>query len=83
MTEQEKRAVLEYMAASRRGPGYMGYAQCRLCGVNLGDCDMTTPDGRWEFPEKWEHYILEHGLRPTVDAFIESALAWATNRQGR
>ena len=62
----------------------MGYASCRLCGgVNprtkkfeglLGTSDMLTPDEKWVFPEKWQHYIIEYGVRPFPEKFIEDAI---------
>lgn len=94
MTDLEKTAALAYMGHAIRGPGYRGSAWCRVCpsmkeqgirnvnhGVgHLGSCDMITPDGKWRFPEKWEHYITEHGVRPTKEQFIRDAVAWVSEQ---
>lgn len=39
---------------------YMGWADCRICGAELGTRDMTGWGFLW--PEKAEHYILEHDV---------------------
>ena len=75
MTQEELTACTEYMAAAKNCAAYMGSANCRLCGCGLGSCDMLTPDEKWLFPEKWEHYIMIHGVRPDEE-FIQDAMAW-------
>jgi len=75
MTPKEVAACLDYMAAATVHQAWRGYAGCRLCNVRLGTTDQLTPDGIWIFPEQWEHYLVEHGVRPDVD-FIKDALAW-------
>lgn len=73
--------VLHYMASSRVWERYMGWAECRLCGAHLGSADMITPDGRWVFPEKWEHYIIAHGVAPTDPDFSVDAVAWSRRQK--
>lgn len=38
--------------------GYMGYANCRICGEKLGTRDLFGYGFVW--PEKADHYILNH-----------------------
>ena len=38
--------------------GYMGFAECRICGERLGTRDLFGYGYIW--PEKAEHYILNH-----------------------
>ena len=39
---------------------FFGFANCRLCGEELGNTDLTDPNNKYLFPEKWEHYIEKH-----------------------
>jgi hypothetical protein len=84
MTDRETVACLAYMEAASTTASYMGWATCRVkdCGTQLGTSDMLTPDGRWVFPERWDHYILAHGVRPD-EAFIQDALVWKQDRRNR
>jgi len=68
--------VLHYMCAAKPIDHYFGRACCRICGVKLGCADMLTPDGKWIFPEKWQHYVIVHKLHPTEVAFISDAHTW-------
>jgi len=88
MSDQELGACLRYMMFARIRQEWRGYANCRfpLCGgkngwTTLGSRDMITPDGKWVFPEKWDHYITEHGIRPDDD-FVKDALAWVDKSTG-
>ena len=40
--------------------GYMGWADCRICGERLGTRDLFGYGFVW--PEKAEHYVLVHGV---------------------
>jgi hypothetical protein len=42
------------------GMGYMGWADCRICGARLGTRDFFGNGFLW--PEKAEHYILVHDV---------------------
>ncbi len=63
---------------------YLGWAECRICGLMLGTKDI----GRFGFvwPEKAEHYIEAHGVwTPGLTAFVAQlkaakALRAAENR---
>lgn len=48
------------LASGKRGMVYMGHAECRICGVELGCADFHGYGFTW--PEKAEHYILEHDV---------------------
>jgi len=75
MNSEEKKTVLAYMAASSPYQRYRGWASCRVCGAMLGSADMETPDGKFLHPSGWEHYILEHGVRPE-EPFLIGAKEW-------
>jgi len=76
MTEAEKSACISYLKAGGWGVGWMGYAACRICGQCLGTSCNLTPDGKWRYPARWEHYVEVHGCRPPSEKFIRDALAW-------
>lgn len=80
MTEPEVKALVAYMEAGEFCTQYRGSAGCRICGTTLGTVDMVTPDKKWRFPEKWEHYIEAHGVRPP-EAFVQDALTWHQEHQ--
>ena len=42
------------------GTAYMGWADCRICGRQLGTRDFFGYGFLW--PEKAEHYVLEHDV---------------------
>jgi hypothetical protein len=75
MSFAELYGVLSYIKASKKGLGYMGWASCRSCGEHLGSFDMLTPDNNFVFPEMYEHYIVEHGVRPPEN-FMKAAAKW-------
>jgi hypothetical protein len=77
LTNEEATAVLAFIEASKVSASWRGYAGCRVLGCNdlLGTHDMVTPDEGFIFPDKYEHYIIQHGVRPPED-FIQAALAW-------
>jgi len=82
MTKEEVSALLTYIKNSCMCESYMGFADCRVCGLRLGTMDMETADKKWIFPEKWEHYITEHGVRP-AEEFVQDALTWTQNFNAR
>lgn len=43
---------------------FMGYSNCRLCGKQNGASEYTLE--HWTWPEGFEHYVLEHGIRPSL-----------------
>lgn len=51
---------------------YMGHADCRICGAELGFRDLGDFGLVW--PEKAEHYVLEHGVwLPDCDKLLAAA----------
>jgi hypothetical protein len=41
----------------------MGHSTCRLCGKQNGASEYTVE--HWTWPEGFQHYVLEHGVRPS------------------
>lgn len=60
---------VEFFKNGKKTDGYMGWAECRICEKPLGSYDMLN-DG-WEYPERWEHYIEEHSIRPNSEEFLK------------
>jgi hypothetical protein len=53
-----------------------GWAECRLCGTNLGSMDLTRFGFVW--PEKAEHYVVEHDVwTPECDELLRTVLSAA------
>jgi hypothetical protein len=49
--------------------GYMGWSDCRICNERLGTRDLFGYGFIW--PEKAEHYILNHNVwTPDCDALL-------------
>jgi len=62
-SRDERAAVLEYLHSRGRVHDlWMGYSQCRICGVENGCHDMT--DGTYVWPSGYVHYIEQHGVKP-------------------
>ena len=80
MTEAERVACVRYLKAGGLGIGWKGIASCRVCGETMGTTCNITPDGRWKYPAKWEHYIEAHDVRPPNEEFITSAIGWALQK---
>jgi len=76
MAKEELSACLKYIRRSKESKRYRGWATCRVCGKRLGSCDLKTPDGKWVFPEDFDHYLKEHGVRPPSERFIRNALEY-------
>jgi hypothetical protein len=74
--EFEYKAVLAYLDFGMDEKSYKGSAKCRICGAKLGSSDMLTPDMKWRFPEKFQHYITKHDVVPPSEPFIDSAVRW-------
>lgn len=59
--------VVAFLKTGHRSTGYLGWAECRICGERLGTADMTAEGYQW--PSRAEHYIIEHGVwTPKLDA---------------
>ena len=78
MNPVEVRAVLRYIKASKEGRAMKGTACCRACDERLGSCDMYTPDERFVFPQRYEHYVITHNVRPPEE-FVVAAMKWDQN----
>jgi hypothetical protein len=65
--------VLQRGADVHPGVQAKGWANCRICGAQLGSGDLTAFGHVW--PEKAEHYILTHGVwTPGCEALLQAAL---------
>ena len=53
--------IAKYLETGIPAIYWKGYSACRICGKTLGTKCLT--DGTWIWPEKLEHYILEHNVR--------------------
>jgi len=73
--------VVQYMQQSSKHMAWCGWADCRICREHLGSHDMLTPDGKWLFPELWEHYIIEHSVKINNSDFIRDAVEWNKGNQ--
>jgi hypothetical protein len=62
--EELARALQPRSAANPTGGdifmGYMGHAECRICGEELGSRDFFGHGFVW--PEKADHYVLVHNV---------------------
>lgn len=57
------------------GTHAMGWANCRICGAQLGSGDLTAFGFVW--PERAEHYVLAHGVwTPECEQLLRAALAF-------
>jgi len=76
---EEYEKVLVYLENSYPDKRYKGISTCRFkaCGARLGSCDMVTSDEKWVFPEGYEHYLIEHGVKPNNPDFIRDAVKFA------
>ncbi len=78
--ETDRIAVLAFMDAAKVHQAWKGMADCRVCRCRVGACCMVTPDGKWKFPQNWQHYIIEHDMAPT-GKFVADALRWWHRRK--
>jgi hypothetical protein len=60
VSQQERARLASILANGKRVEAYMGFANCRICGIELGTQDLGGCGFVW--PEKAEHYILAHGV---------------------
>lgn len=61
--------AVSLLRSGRPGQSYMGWAECRICGLMLGTKDFKRFGFLW--PEKAEHYVEEHGVwTPGLIAFV-------------
>lgn len=50
---------------------YRGWSNCRICNANLGS--RTLSDGVYTWPEKLEHYLVEHSVMLPED-FVQHVM---------
>lgn len=73
----EAKCVLRYIENSTGIEAYCGLATDRIDGCTMmGSLDMLTPDFKWNFPEKYDHYIKKYSLKPKDEEFIADAVKW-------
>ncbi len=68
LPEDLKAKLVRHVQAAPKYLGYKGFARCRICEETLGTQCLT--DGTYVFPQKYDHYIEAHNLRPP-QAFID------------
>lgn len=59
---QQKDLVVSYIKDTPISDSYFGYSKCRICDEQLGASDKS--DGVFIFPEKYEHYLIKHNIKP-------------------
>lgn len=59
--DADRAFVVQRLKGAATLTSWRGFSTCRICGKGLGT-QCRTFDGTWVFPEKFEHYIEEHGL---------------------
>lgn len=58
---EERELVEEYLGRGFISRAYMGFAPCRMCGINNGSLELT--DGTYVWPEGLLHYVVDHDVR--------------------
>lgn len=61
-------AKLRKLESTLEPAAYRGVSPCRLCDKTNGNEEYTS--GRWTWPSGFLHYIVDHGVRPSL-AFEE------------
>jgi hypothetical protein len=56
--EADRATVIDALASGQVVFRYMGYANCRICRIVLGSCDMETHG--MIYPQKSQHYLEKH-----------------------
>lgn len=75
----ERAACLRFIRAGTRTHLSKGWAECRICGEKLGSSDLLLPGGHYVCPDRFDHYLRKHRLKPS-SRFIKAAVAWADFR---
>jgi len=71
-TYYDRNKVVAYLQTGLKCTYYRGMSSCRLCGTLLGSYEIT--DGTWCWPDKLEHYILDHNVR-LPEEFVKHAIS--------
>ncbi len=58
--DRSRRQLALVLKNGERVHAWMGWAECRICGAELGTQCLGALGFQW--PQKAEHYILEHGV---------------------
>jgi hypothetical protein len=61
----EKNMVIAHLRDAPNVDQYLGYATCRICGIQCGATDKS--DGAYVWPSGLAHYVEAHSLRPPPD----------------
>ncbi len=68
----DREAVVQALRDGQELLAFRGMAQCRICGVNLGNKDLCGHGYTW--PEGTEHYVVEHGVWTPEHEVLRKAL---------
>jgi len=61
-TGDERKMVMDYLSGGEVIMRFRGMSRCRVCGEFNGSTTMS--DGTYAWPQGFQHYLLEHGVRP-------------------
>ena len=70
---RERDRVISYLESAPFPPNtewWCGESHCRLCSKYLGFRDRI--DGTYVWPEDFEHYLKEHGVRPSEEFVLHT-----------
>jgi hypothetical protein len=71
--ESERGLVAEHLLRGFVARAYMGYSNCRLCGVQNGSLELT--DGVFLWPDGLAHYVQAHAVRLPA-AFVDHVITF-------
>jgi hypothetical protein len=57
----ERQAVGEWLQAGELFVAFLGYSECRFCGIRNGSVELT--DGVYLWPAGLAHYLSDHDVR--------------------
>ena len=69
--EEERDLVASFLQTGLVVRTYMGYSECRMCGRENGDLELS--DSVFVWPEGLAHYVADHGVRPP-DRFVRHVI---------
>lgn len=72
----EREDVTDFLTRGFVSRAYLGYANCRICGENLGSLELS--DGIYCWPEGLHHYVQVHGVGLPRE-FIDHVLTCSTD----
>ena len=68
----KRERISELLASGNTFAAWRGWSSCRICGARLGTQCLTI-DGTWVWPQRLEHYVMEHDLVLPAE-FVEHLL---------